>query len=45
MTNEGAGEYTTKNPVYTYQAAGNFTVKHIVTNASGSDCAIKTSYS
>jgi len=37
-------DYTTKNPSHTYQAAGNYTVKLTVTNASGSNSEIKTNY-
>jgi PKD repeat protein len=44
MTNDGVVESTARNPVYTYQKAGNYTVKHTVTNTSGSDSEIKTAY-
>jgi PKD repeat protein len=37
-------DYTTKNPSHTYQAAGDYTVKLSVTNASGSDSEIKANY-
>ena len=44
INNDGVAEYTTKNPGHTYKAAGNYTVKLTVTNASGSDSEIKTNY-
>ena len=44
INNDGKTEYTTKNPLHTYTAAGNYTVKLTVTNASGSDSEIKTWY-
>ena len=37
VTNDGGVDYTIKNPVHTYQTAGNFTVSLNVTNALGSD--------
>jgi len=44
MTNDGVVDYTTRNPVHTYQTAGNYTVKLTVTNASGTDSEIKSNY-
>ena len=44
MNNDGIVDYTTKNPVHTYQTAGTYTVKLTVTNATGSDSEIKTNY-
>ena len=44
VNNDGVVDYTTKNPSHTYQAAGNYTVKLTVTNASGSNSEIKTNY-
>jgi len=44
INNDGVTEYTTKNPVHTYPTAGTYTVKHSVTNTSGSDSEIKTNY-
>jgi PKD repeat protein len=42
--NDGIIDSTAQNPVSTYQAAGNYTVKLTVTNASGSDSEIKQNY-
>jgi PKD repeat protein len=44
VNNDGIVDYTLKNPQYTYQKAGNYTVKLTVTNASGSDSEVKTNY-
>jgi PKD repeat protein len=44
MNNDGVTDYTTKNPLHTYTAAGMYTVKLTVTNASGSDSELKTGY-
>ena len=44
MNNDGVTDYTTRNPIHTYQAAGNYTVKLSVTNASGSDSEVKSNY-
>jgi PKD repeat protein len=44
VNNDGTTEYTTKSPSHTYTAAGTYTVKLVVTNASGSDSEIKTGY-
>ena len=44
VNNDGTTDYTTKNPSHTYTAAGTYTVKLTVTNASGSDSEIKTGY-
>ena len=44
MTNDGIVDYTTRNPVHTYQTAGDYTVKLTVTNASGTDSEIKSNY-
>ena len=44
MNNDGVADYTTKNPVHTYQSVGIYTVKLTVTNASGSDRETKTNY-
>ena len=38
------GTSTDKNPIYTYNTAGNYTVTLTVYNASGSDAEIKTNY-
>jgi PKD repeat protein len=42
MNNDGVVDSTIKNPSYTYQAPGNYTVKLTVTNTLGSDTEIKT---
>jgi PKD repeat protein len=44
VNNDGKTEYTTKNPVQTYSAAGTYAVNLTVTNASGKDNEIKTGY-
>ena len=44
VNNDGVIECTTQNPTYTYQAAGDYTVKLTVTNTSGSDSVVKTQY-
>jgi PKD repeat protein len=44
INNDGITDYTTKNPVHTYQAAGTYSVKLTVSNAYGSDSEIKTNY-
>jgi PKD repeat protein len=44
INNDGIVDYTTRNPVLTYQTAGNYTVKLTVTNPSGSDTEVKTNY-
>lgn len=41
---DGVIDYTTQNPVHTYLTPGNYTVKLIVTNTSGSGSEIKTNY-
>jgi PKD repeat protein len=44
INNDGVTDYTTKNPIHTYQAAGDYTVNLIVTNTSGSDSEVKSNY-
>ncbi len=44
INNDGVTDYTAKNPVHTYQAAGTYSVKLTVNNASGSDSETKTNY-
>jgi PKD repeat protein len=44
INNDGVVDYTTRNPVRTFVAPGNYTVKLTVTNAYGSDTEIKTNY-
>ena len=44
VNNDGTTDYTTKSPSHTYTAAGTYSVKLTVTNASGSDSEIKTGY-
>jgi PKD repeat protein len=44
FNNDGIVDSTAKIPAYTYQKAGNYSVKLSVTSASGSDSAIKTNY-
>jgi PKD repeat protein len=44
VNNDGITDYTIQNPVHTYLSPGNYTVKLIVTNASGSGSEIKTNY-
>ncbi len=42
--NDGSTDSTDQNPVFTYPAAGTFTVKLTATNDGGSDPEIKTNY-
>ncbi len=42
--NNGVTDSTVKNPVFTYPAAGTYTVKLKVTNSAGSNTLIKTNY-
>ncbi|OPZ45103.1 MAG: PKD domain protein [Euryarchaeota archaeon ADurb.BinA087] len=42
--NDGTTDSTVKNPVFTYAAAGTYTVKLTATNAGGSDPEIKSNY-
>jgi len=44
FTNDGVNDSTTKNPSFTYSAAGTYTVRLTATNAAGSDAEIKTGY-
>ena len=44
FTNDGTVESTSQSPMYTYSAAGTYTVKLTVTNAGGSDSEVKTNY-
>jgi PKD repeat protein len=44
INNDGVVDYTAKNPVHTYTAAGTYTVKLTVTNASGSDSETRSAY-
>jgi PKD repeat protein len=44
FTNDKKTESTLKNPTFTYQNAGNYTVNLSVSNAKGKDREIKTSY-
>jgi PKD repeat protein len=44
VNNDGVVDFTTRNPVYTYRAAGTYSVTHTVTNADGADSEIKTNY-
>ncbi|MDD1699182.1 MAG: PKD domain-containing protein, partial [Methanoregula sp.] len=44
LNNDGIVDSSAKNPVYTYQKTGNYTVKLTVTNTSGSDSEVKTNY-
>jgi len=44
MNNDGIAEYSTRNPVHSYQSAGLYTVRLTVTNKDGSDSEIKTNY-
>ena len=44
INNDGTVDSTTKSPAPYIPAAGNYTVKLTVTNASGSDSEIKTGY-
>ncbi|WP_229393640.1 PKD domain-containing protein [Methanosarcina sp. DH1] len=42
--NDGTVDSTEQNPIYTYTAAGNYTVNLTVSNAGGSDSEVKTEY-
>jgi len=42
--NDGTVDSTEQNPVYTYTAAGNYTVNLTVTGPEGSDSEVKTDY-
>jgi len=42
--NDGTVDSTEQNPVYTYTAAGNYTVNLTVSNAGGNDSEVKTDY-
>jgi PKD repeat protein len=44
VNNDGTTDYSAKSPSHTYNTAGNYTVKLIVANASGTDSEIKTGY-
>ncbi len=44
FNNDGTVDSTAKNPVYTYNAAGTYTVKLTVTNTEGSNSLTKTNY-
>ena len=44
FTNDGTVESTSQSPIYTYSAAGTYTVKLTVTNVGGSDSEVKTDY-
>ena len=44
FTNDGVNDTTTRNPSFTYSAAGTYTVRFTATNAAGSDAEIKTGY-
>ncbi|MCK9592808.1 MAG: PKD domain-containing protein, partial [Methanoregula sp.] len=44
IDNDSTIDYTIRNPSHTFTTAGNYTVKLIVTNASGSDSEIKSDY-
>ncbi len=44
LDNDGVVESTTKNPAYTYQTPGNYTVALSVTNSAGTDSEIRTDY-
>jgi PKD repeat protein len=44
INNDGIADYTTQNPVHTYQTQGTYTVKLTVTNAFGQDSKSKTNY-
>jgi PKD repeat protein len=42
--NDGTVDSTEQNPIYTYTAAGNYTVNLTVSNADGNDFEVKTDY-
>ena len=44
INNDGIAEYSTQNPVHSYQSAGIYTVRLTVTNKDGTDSEIKTNY-
>jgi PKD repeat protein len=44
FNNDGTADSTTRNPTYTYDTAGMYTVKLTVTNLAGSDSEVKTDY-
>ncbi len=44
INNDGVTDYTTKSPSHTFTAAGTYTVKLAVTNASGSNSLVKSNY-
>jgi len=44
FNNDGTVDSTEQNPVYTYPAAGNYTVNLTVTGPGGSDSEVKTGY-
>ena len=44
INNDGTTEYTTKNPSHTYLTPGTFTVKHTVSDSTGSTIETKTDY-
>jgi len=44
FTNDGVNDSTTRNPSFTYSAAGTYTVRLTATNAVGSDTETKTGY-
>ena len=44
VNNDGVVDFTSRNPVHTYRAAGTYSVKHTVTNTDGSDSEVKTNY-
>ena len=44
FNNDGTVDSTEQNPVYTYTAAGNYTVNLTVSNADGNNSEVKTDY-
>ncbi len=44
IDNDGDTDYSTQNPIHTYNSAGTYSVKLMATNAGGSDDEIKTNY-
>ena len=44
INNDGISEYSTQNPVHSYQSAGIYSVKLTVTNNDGTASEIKTNY-